>query len=75
MKPEDMDKIIELFQKMGELRGTKGYPKGITPTYTFQGTTSGFTLYNVEEQSEISNFYFHCARAPRDGMETNRRVN
>ena len=59
MCPEDMDKVIPLFQKMVELRGTKGYPKGITPTYTFQGTTSGFTLYNVEDQAEISNFYFH----------------
>ena len=57
--PEDMDKIIPLFQKMGELRGTEGYPKGITPTYTIQGTTSGFTLYDVGDQSEITNFYFH----------------
>jgi hypothetical protein len=59
MKPEDMDKVIELFQEMGKLRGTKGYPKGITPTYTFQGTTSGFTIYDIGDQSEISNFYFH----------------
>ncbi len=59
MCPEDMDKVIPLFQKMGELRGTKGYPKAITSTYTFQGSTSGFTLYEVEDQKEISNFYFH----------------
>jgi len=57
--PEDMDKVIPLFQKMGELRGTKGYPTAITPTYTIQGTTSGFTLYEVGDQAEISNFYFH----------------
>ena len=59
MCPEDMDKVIPMFQKMGELRGTKGYPKAVTPTYTFSGTTSGFTLYEVSDPKEISNFYFH----------------
>jgi len=59
MKPEDMDKVIELFQEMGKLRGSKGYPKAITPTYSIQGSMSGFTLYEVEDQSDITNFYFH----------------
>ena len=59
MCPEDLDKIIPLFQKMGELRGTKGYPEAITPTYTYQGETNGFTLYEVEDPQEITNFYFH----------------
>lgn len=57
--PNDIDKIIPLFQKMGELRGSKGYPKDVTATHTFQGSTSGFTIYEVGDQEEMSNLYFH----------------
>ena len=59
MCPEDLDKVIPLFRKMQELRGTKGYPTAITPTYAFAGQTSGFTLYEVDDAQQISNFYFH----------------
>ncbi len=57
--PEDLDKIIPLFQKMGELRGTKGYAKLLTPVYTFAGQTSGFVLYEVDDPQEMTNLYFH----------------
>jgi hypothetical protein len=59
MCPEDMDKVIPLFQKMAELRGTKGYPKAIGPVYNFSGEMSGFTLYEVDDPQEITNMYFH----------------
>ena len=58
-KPEDLDKVIPLFQKMIELRGKPGYPKGISPTYAFAGETSGFTLYEVDDPQQISNHYVH----------------
>ncbi len=57
--PEDMDKVIPLFQKMQELRGTKDYPKGLAPAYTFAGQMSGFSLYAVDDPQQITNFYFH----------------
>jgi hypothetical protein len=50
-KPEDLDKVIPLFQKMVEKRGKPGYPKQISPTYAFGGKTSGFTLYEVDDRS------------------------
>ena len=59
IKPEDLDKVIPLFQKMRELRGTPGYPKEITPTYGFSGEMSGFTLYEVDDPKQISNHYIH----------------
>jgi len=59
IKPEDFDKVIPLFQKMLELRGTPGYPKGITPTYGFPGQMSGFTLYEVEDEEQMRNHYLH----------------
>ena len=59
MCPEDLDKIIPLFKKMGELRGTKGYPTALAPTYAFAGQTKGFTLYEVDDPQQITNFYFH----------------
>jgi hypothetical protein len=58
-KPEDLDKVIPLFQKMTELRGKPGYPKAISPTYAFGGGTSGFTLYEVDDPQQISNHYIH----------------
>ena len=57
--PEDLDKVIPLFQKMGELRGTKGYPKALTTVYSFVGQTSGFVLYEVDDPQEMTNLYFH----------------
>ena len=57
--PEDLDKIIPLFQKMEEIRGTKGYPKAIMPVHTFVGQTSGFSLYEVDDTQEMTNLYFH----------------
>jgi len=57
MCPEDIDEVIPLFQKMAELRDTKGYPKAITPTYTFSGETNGFTLYEVDDPQQITNFF------------------
>ena len=59
MCPEDLDKVIPLFQKMGELRGTEGYPKALAPVYTFAGQTSGFTLYEVDDPQQMTNLYFH----------------
>ena len=57
--PEDLDKIVPLFEKMGKLRGTKGYPKAIIPVYTFTGQTSGFSIYEVDDPQEMTNLYFH----------------
>ena len=57
--PEDMDKVIPLFQKMGELRGTADYPTGISPTYAYSGEMSGFTLYEVDDPQQITNFSLH----------------
>ena len=59
MRPEDLDKLIPLFQKMQELRGTKDYPKALAPTYVFAGQMSGFTLYEVDDPQQITKFYFH----------------
>ena len=59
MCPEDIDKVIPLFQKMIKLRETKDYPTALSPTYTFAGQTSGFTLYEVDDPQQITNFYFH----------------
>ena len=59
MCPEDLDKIIPLFKKMGELRGTEDYPTALSPTYAFAGQTIGFTLYEVDDPQQITNFYFH----------------
>ena len=59
MRPEDIGKVIPLFQKMIKLRETKDYPTGLSPTYTFAGQTSGFTLYEVDDPQQITNFYFH----------------
>ena len=59
MCPEDLDKVIPLFQKMAELRGTKGYPKALAPVYNFAGQTSGFTIYEVDDPQQITNMYFH----------------
>ena len=56
---KDLDKIIPLFQKMVELRGKPGYPKGLTNTYVFGGETKGFTLYEVSDPQEITNHYVH----------------
>ena len=58
-KPEDMDKILPLFQKMRELRGTPGYPKEVSPTYGFAGKTGGFTLYEVDDPLQMTNLYLH----------------
>jgi len=44
---------------MRELRGKKGYPTALVPTYAFAGQTSGFTLYEVDDPQEITNHYFH----------------
>jgi hypothetical protein len=57
--PEDLDKIIPLYDKMRELRGKPEYPKGLTPTYGFGGQTSGFTLYEVENEQQIINHGLH----------------
>jgi len=59
MCPEDIDKVIPLFQEMIKLRETKDYPTALSPTYTFAGQTSGFTLYEVDDPQQITNFYFH----------------
>jgi hypothetical protein len=59
MRPEDMDKVIPLFKKMAELRGTKDYPKAIGPVYNFHGEMSGFTLYEVDDPKQMTNMYFH----------------
>lgn len=59
MCPEDFDKIIPLFKKMQVLRDTKDYPKALAPTYAFAGQLSGFTLYEVDDPQQITNFYFH----------------
>lgn len=59
MCPEDMDKVIPLFKKMAELRGTKDYPKAIGPVYNFYGEMSGFTLYEVDDPKQMTNMYFH----------------
>jgi hypothetical protein len=59
MCPEDLDKAIPLFKKMQELRGKKGYPTALAPTYAFAGQTSGFTLYEVDDPQQITNHYFH----------------
>ena len=59
MCPEDLDKLIPLFKKMQELRDTKDYPKALAPTYAFAGQLSGFTLYEVDDPQQITNFYFH----------------
>jgi hypothetical protein len=59
MRPEDIDKVIPLFQKMIKLRETDDYPTALSPTYTFAGQTSGFTLYEVDDPQQITNFYFH----------------
>ena len=56
---KDFDKIIPLFQKMVELRGRPGYPKGIGPTYAFSGETKGFQLYEVDDPQQITNHYVH----------------
>jgi len=58
-KPEDTDKVIPLFQKMIELRGFPGYPKGISSTYCFGGEPSGFTLYEVDDPQKITNTYLN----------------
>ena len=57
--PEDIDKVIPLFRKMQELRESKDYPTAFLSTYAFAGQTSGFTLYEVDDPQQISNFYFH----------------
>lgn len=54
-----MDKVIPLFKKMAELRGTKDYPKAIGPVYNFYGEMSGFTLYEVDNPKQMTNMYFH----------------
>lgn len=59
MCPEDLDKVIPLFQKMRELRGKPGYPKELSPTYGFGGQLKGFTLYEVEDPQQITNHYLH----------------
>ena len=56
---EDFDNIIPLFQKMAELRGKPGYPKGLSPTYGVGGETKGFTLYEVSDPQEIINHAVH----------------
>ena len=60
-KPEDLDKVILLFQKMQELRakGDVNYPKAITPTYGYQGEPSGFALFEVDNPQQINNHYIH----------------
>jgi hypothetical protein len=57
--PEDLDKIIPLFQKMRELRESPDYPKALSPTYGFSGQMSGFTLYEVENEQQKINHYLH----------------
>ena len=59
MCPEDIDKVIPLFQKMRELTGKPDYPKELSPTYAFSGQTKGFTLYEVENDQQRINHYLH----------------
>jgi len=59
MDPKDLDKVIPLFQKMRELRGTPGYPKELSPTYGFGGEMRGFTLYEVDDPQQIINHGVH----------------
>ena len=58
-KPEDMDNVIPVFQKMVELRGTSGYPKATTPTYAYYGETGGFTIYDIKDPKEVELHYTH----------------
>jgi len=60
-KPEDLDKIIPLFQKMEELRakGSPDYPKPVLQTHTFAGETSGFAVYEVDNLQQITNHHLH----------------
>ena len=59
MKPENLDKVISLFQEMVKLRGTGDYPTEVAPTYGVSGPLSGFTIYEVESQKQIDNHYIH----------------
>ena len=60
-EPENMDKVIASFQKMQELRaqGSTEYPKALSPTYSYQGETKGFALFEVDTPQQITNHYIH----------------
>ena len=59
MKPENLDKVIQLFGEMVKLRGTKDYPKEVSPTYGIESPLQGFTIYEVENQKQIDNHFIH----------------
>ena len=59
MCPEDLDKVIPLFQEMVKLRGKPDYPKELFATYGFSGQMKGFTIYEVDNEQQRINHYIH----------------
>jgi len=59
--PEDIEKAIMQFHQLMELQatGAKDFPKALSPTYGFPGQTKGFTLYEVENDEQLNNFWLH----------------
>lgn len=53
IKPENLDKVISLFQEMVKLRRTGDYPTEVTPTYGISTPLSGFTICEVARESAL----------------------
>ena len=56
---ENLDKVIELFQKSLKRSDPENYPKGLSSNYYYHNKFEGFTVVEVENEDQIINYHIY----------------
>lgn len=59
VEKENLDKVIELFQKAMTRSDPENYPKRLSPTYYFHNKIEGFTVVEAENEEQIINYHLY----------------